>query len=86
MSPAADGGVGAKLAAGLGQQLERRGAIAAEETVGMGGEAVARQAGIENHHLAAGAAELGGGGETGEAAAMTMTSCMLVLAVGCVEW
>src|SRR5690349_22405056 len=35
----------------------------------MAGEAIARQAGIENGDLAAGAAELQGGGETGKAAA-----------------
>jgi hypothetical protein len=33
------------------------------------GEAIARQAGIENGDLAAGTAELKGGGETGKAAA-----------------
>src|SRR5947207_11812765 len=43
--------------------------IVAEQTMRVAGEAVARQAGIENGGLAAGTAELQGPGETGKAAA-----------------
>jgi hypothetical protein len=43
--------------------------IVAEQAMRAAGEAVARQAGIENGDLAAGTAELQGGGETGKAAA-----------------
>jgi hypothetical protein len=43
--------------------------IVAEQAMRVAGEAVARQAGIENGDLAAGAAELEGAGETSKAAA-----------------
>jgi hypothetical protein len=43
--------------------------IVAEQSMRVAGEAIARQAGIENGDLAAGTAELQGGGETGKAAA-----------------
>src|SRR6266567_188688 len=43
--------------------------IVGEQTMRRAGEAVARQAGIENGGLAAGTAELQGAGETGKAAA-----------------
>jgi hypothetical protein len=41
----------------------------AKQTMRMAGEAIARQAGIENGDLPAGTAELQGGSETGKAAA-----------------
>ena len=43
--------------------------IVAEQAMRVAGEAIARQAGIENGDLAASAAELQRGGETGKAAA-----------------
>src|SRR5205823_12729709 len=51
------------------QDVQRWLVIVAEQTMRMAGEAVARQARIENGDLAAGAAELQGAGETGKAAA-----------------
>src|ERR1044071_9602820 len=53
----------------LGEDVQRWFVIVAEQTMRMAGEAVARQASIENGGLAAGTAELQGGGETGKAAA-----------------
>src|SRR5207244_9446031 len=53
----------------LGQDFQRRLVIVAEQAMRVASEAVARQAGIENGDLAAGTAELQGGGETGKAAA-----------------
>ena len=53
----------------LGQDFQRRLVIVAEQAMRVAGEAVARQAGIENGDLAAGTAELQGAGETGKAAA-----------------
>src|SRR5437660_2174769 len=43
--------------------------VVAEQAMRVASEAVARQAGIENGDLAAGTAELQGGGKTGKAAA-----------------
>jgi hypothetical protein len=43
--------------------------IVAEQAMRVAGVAIARQAGIENDDLAAGTAELQGGGEAGKAAA-----------------
>jgi hypothetical protein len=62
-------GVGFELAAGLGQHFERWGAIAGQEAVRVGGEAIARQAGVEHQHVPSRPAELRGGGEAGKTAA-----------------
>src|SRR5688572_4624514 len=64
-----DRGITRQLQSRLGQDVQRRLVIVAEQTMRMAGEAVARQAGIENGDLAAGTAELQGGGEAGKAAA-----------------
>src|SRR5689334_22300514 len=53
----------------LGQDVQRWLVIVAEQAMRVAGEAVARQARIENGDLAARAAELQRGGETGKAAA-----------------
>src|SRR5204862_522876 len=53
----------------IGPDIQRRLVIVAEQAMRVAGEAIARQAGIENGDLAAGTAELQGGGETGKAAA-----------------
>src|SRR3990170_3043457 len=64
-----DRGIARQLLPRLGQDVQRWLVIVAEQTMRMAGEAVARQAGIENGDLAAGTAELQGAGETGKAAA-----------------
>src|SRR5256886_2610825 len=64
-----DRGITRQLLPRLGQDIQRWLVIVAEQTMRMAGEAVARQARIENGDLAAGAAELQGAGETGKAAA-----------------
>src|SRR5205814_2351535 len=64
-----DRGIARQLLPRLGEDVQRWLVIVAEQTMRMAGEAVARQAGIENGGLAAGTAELQGGGETGKAAA-----------------
>src|SRR6184192_1227718 len=64
-----DRGIARQLLPRLGQDVQRWLVIVAEQTMRMAGEAVARQAGIENGGLAAGAAELQCAGETGKAAA-----------------
>ena len=64
-----DRGIARQLLPRLGQDVQRWLVIVAEQAMRMAGEAVARQAGIENGHLAAGTAELQGAGETGKAAA-----------------
>src|SRR3954468_553526 len=53
----------------LGQDFQRWLVIVAEQAMRVAGEAIARQAGIENGDLAAGAAELQRGGETGKTSA-----------------
>jgi len=52
----------------LGQDVQRWLVIVAEQAMGVGSEAITRQAGIENGDLSAGTAELQGGGEAGKAA------------------
>src|ERR1043166_475693 len=64
-----DRGITRQLLPRLGQDVQRRLVIVAEQAMRVAGEAVARQTGIENGDLAAGAAELQGAGETGKAAA-----------------
>jgi len=64
-----DRGIAHQLLARLGEDVEWWLVIVAEHAMRMAGEAVARQAGIENGDLAAGAAKLQRGGETGKAAA-----------------
>src|SRR5947207_12754186 len=64
-----DRGVTRHLLPGLGQDVQRWLVIVAEQAMRVAGEAIARQAGIENGDLAAGAAELQRAGETGKAAA-----------------
>ncbi|AHG49653.1 hypothetical protein RLEG12_01905 (plasmid) [Rhizobium leguminosarum bv. trifolii CB782] len=64
-----DRGITRQLLPRLGQDVQRRLVIVAEQTMRVAGEAIARQAGIKNGNLAAGTAELQGGGETGKAAA-----------------
>src|SRR5436853_5163872 len=64
-----DRGIARQLPPRLGQDVQRWLVIVAEQAMRVAGEAVARQAGIENGDLAAGAAELQRGGETGKAAA-----------------
>ena len=53
----------------LGQDVQRRLVIVAEQAMRMAGEAITRQTGVQDSDLAAGAAELQGGGEAGKAAA-----------------
>src|ERR1041384_4927973 len=64
-----DRGIAPQLLPRLGQDVQRWLVIVAEQAMRVAGEAIARQAGIENGDLAAGAAELQRGGETGKAAA-----------------
>src|SRR5579864_7998363 len=64
-----DRGIARQLLPRLCQDFQRRLVIVAEQAMRVASEAVARQAGIENGDLAAGTAELQGGGETGKAAA-----------------
>src|SRR5882724_10752531 len=64
-----DRGITRQLLPRLGQYVQRWLVIVAEQAMRVAGEAVARQAGIENGDLAAGTAELQGAGETGKAAA-----------------
>src|SRR5687768_6392914 len=63
-----DRGIARQLLPRLGQDVQRWLVIVAEQTMRVAGEAVARQAGIENGDLAARTAELEGAGETGKAA------------------
>src|SRR5947199_10250854 len=62
-------GIARQLLPRLGQDVQRWLVIVAEQAMRVAGEAIARQAGIENGDLAAGTAELQGGGEAGKAAA-----------------
>ena len=64
-----DRGIARQLLARLGQDVERRLVVVAEQAMRVAGKAIARQAGIENRDLAAGAAELQRTGEAGKAAA-----------------
>src|SRR2546421_921393 len=64
-----DRGITRQLLPRLGQDVQRWLVIVAEQAMRVAGEAIARQAGIENGDLAAGTAELQGAGETGKAAA-----------------
>src|SRR5438445_8658475 len=64
-----DRGITRQLPSRLGQDVQRRLVIVAEQAMRVAGEAVAWQAGIEDGDLAAGTAELQGAGETGKAAA-----------------
>ena len=64
-----DRGITRELLPRLGQDVERWLVIVAEQAMRVAGEAIARQAGIENGDRAAGTAELQGGGEAGKAAA-----------------
>src|SRR5690349_13941634 len=64
-----DRGITRQLLPRLGQDVLRRLVIVAEQAMRVAGEAIARQAGIENGDLTAGTAELQGGGEAGKAAA-----------------
>src|SRR5207248_8211595 len=63
-----DRGIARQLLPRLCQNGQRWLVIVAEQTMRVAGEAVARQAGIENGDLATGTAELQGAGETGKAA------------------
>src|SRR5215216_760832 len=64
-----DRGIARQLLPRLGQDVQRWLVIVAEQTMRVAGEAIARQAGIENGDLAAGTARLQCAGETGKAAA-----------------
>jgi len=64
-----DRGIARQLLPRLGQDLQRWLVVVAEQAMGVVGEAIARQAGIENGDLSAGTAKLQGGGKTGKAAA-----------------
>src|SRR5579859_2708789 len=64
-----DCGITRQLLPRLGQDVQRWLVIVAEQAMRVAGEAIARQAGIENSDLAPGTAELQGGGEAGKAAA-----------------
>src|SRR3954471_6540155 len=64
-----DRGITRQLLPRLGQDVQRWLVIVTEQAMRVAGEAIARQAGIENGDLAAGTAELQGGGEAGKAAA-----------------
>src|SRR5436189_3986127 len=64
-----DRGIARQLLPRLGQDDQRWLVIVAEQAMRVAGEAVARQAGIENGDLATGTTELQGAGETGKAAA-----------------
>lgn len=64
-----DRGIARQLQPSLGQDVLRQLVVMAEHAMRAIREAIARQAGIENGDLAAGTAELQGGGEAGKAAA-----------------
>src|SRR5436190_138818 len=64
-----DRGIARQLLPRLCQDVQRWLVIVTEQAMRVAGEAVARQAGIENGDLAAGTAELQRAGETGKAAA-----------------
>src|SRR5207244_3768293 len=64
-----DRGITRQLLPRLGEDVQRWLVIVAEQAMRVAGEAIARQAGIENGDLAAGTAELQGAGGTGKAAA-----------------
>src|SRR5689334_3520164 len=64
-----DRGITRQLLPRLRQDVQRWFVIVAEQAMRVAGEAIARQAGIENGDLAAGTTELQGGGEAGKAAA-----------------
>src|SRR5437588_2886418 len=64
-----DRGIARQLPPRLGEDVQRWLVIVAEQAMREAGDAIARQAGIENGDLAAGTAELQGAGETGKAAA-----------------
>src|SRR5438045_484585 len=64
-----DRGITRQLPPRLGQDVQRWLVIVAEQPMRVAGEAIARQARIENGDLAASTAELQGGGEAGKAAA-----------------
>src|SRR3954464_3409569 len=64
-----DRGITRQLLPRLGQDVQRWLVIVTEQAMRGAGGAIARQAGIENGDLAAGTAELQGGGEAGKAAA-----------------
>lgn len=64
-----DRGITRQLLSRLGQDIQRRLVIVAEQAVRVAGEAIAWQAGIENGDVAAGSAKLQGGGKAGKAAA-----------------
>src|SRR5688500_13948012 len=64
-----DRGIARQLLPRLSQDVQRWLVIVAEQAMRVAGEAVARQAGIENGDFTAGTAELQGAGETGKAAA-----------------
>src|SRR5215212_10195527 len=64
-----DRGIARQLLPRLDQDVQRWLVIVTEQAMRMAGEAIARQAGVENGDLAAGTAELQGGGEAGKAAA-----------------
>lgn len=61
--------VARKLLPRLGQDVQRWLVIVAEHAVRMPGKAVTRPTGVQDSHLAAGTAELQGGGKTCKAAA-----------------
>src|SRR5437763_9576621 len=61
-----DRGVTRQLLPRLGQDVQRWLVIVAEQAMRVAGEAIARPAGIENGDLAAGPAEVQGGGGTGK--------------------
>src|SRR3954447_25067886 len=63
-----DRGITRQLLPRLGQDVQRRLVIVAEQAMRVAGKAVARPAGIENGALAPGTAELQGAGQTGKAA------------------
>lgn len=64
-----DRGIARQLLPRLGQDMQRWLVIVAEQAMRVAGEAIARQAGIENGDFAAGTAELQSSGEAGKAAA-----------------
>jgi len=64
-----DRGIARQLLPRLGQDIQRWLVIVAEQAMRVAGEAIAREAGIENGNFAAGTAELQCGGEAGKASA-----------------
>src|SRR5450830_294078 len=64
-----DRGIARQLLPRLCQDLQRWLVVVAEQAMRVVGEAIARQAGIENGDLSAGTAKLQGGGKPGKAAA-----------------